>query len=270
MKKTGFCGLSFWVAVAAVFLCAGCHDSGVENGDGDAVNFLRAQKYYTVIDEIVYGPPLNDERDGQEYSTVKIKNRMWMAKNLNYEPDKGNSWCYGNSADNCAKYGRLYDWATAMGLDTSYNHKDWDGINGSIQGICPSGWHLPTKNDWQDLGSGCGEFGSPAGAELKARTGWSINGQSRGNGSDKCGFAGLPGGYREEGSGTFVSVGEVGYWWQSGEVDDGYNRWIGWFGLSANSDWEASGGGGTTTHWEQADYTDKERGNSVRCVKNTL
>jgi len=270
MKKTGFCGLDFWVAVAAVFLCAGCHDSGVENGDGAAVEFLRAYKNSTVS-EIVYGPPLNDERDGQEYGTVKINNKMWTAKNLNYEPDRGNSWCYENSAENCDKYGRLYDWATAMGLDTSFNHKNWNGINGRIQGICPSGWHLPTKDDWQDL-FGCNGF-SPEGigTKLKAQTGWSVNGKSSGNGKDRCGFAGLPGGYREEDYGTFFSVGEEGYWWQSGEEEwgdcMGICRWINWFVLTTSSE-DGGWSGVGTTNWGGVDRNYKERGLSVRCVQN--
>jgi len=77
-----------------------------------------------------------DERDGKRYKTIKIGNQEWMAENLNYST--GNSWCYDNSSGNCNKYGRLYDWETA-------------------KNVCPSGWHLPSKSEFESLLSYYGE-----------------------------------------------------------------------------------------------------------------
>lgn len=54
-----------------------------------------------------------------------------MAENLNYETSTG-SWCYNDSSSNCDKYGRLYNWHTAIKA-------------------CPAGWHLPSKAEWNDL-----------------------------------------------------------------------------------------------------------------------
>jgi hypothetical protein len=46
-----------------------------------------------------------DARDGKVYGVTTIGSRKWLTENLNYQPASGNSWCYGNSADSCKKYG---------------------------------------------------------------------------------------------------------------------------------------------------------------------
>ncbi|MDR2584577.1 MAG: fibrobacter succinogenes major paralogous domain-containing protein [Fibromonadaceae bacterium] len=133
---------------------------------------------------------------GQTYKTVQIGDQVWMAANLNY--NVSGSKCYGNAESDCNKFGRLYDWETA-------------------KKVCPSGWHLPSVSDWDDLKSyvendnGCG---SCAGKHLKARNGWNIGG----NGTDTYDFAALPGGYGYS-SGGFHNAGDNGFWWTSTEYD---------------------------------------------------
>jgi uncharacterized protein (TIGR02145 family) len=77
----------------------------------------------------------------------------------------GTKWCFDDVAANCDTYGGLYQWATAMNLDNSYdnvpittpyyNTQDElcnpcgpsTGKHG-IQGICPYGFHFPTDLEW--------------------------------------------------------------------------------------------------------------------------
>jgi len=129
-----------------------------------------------------------DSRDGKKYKAVEIGG-IWMAENLNY--DASGSKCYKNQESNCQKYGRLYDWNTAMK-------------------VCPQGWHLPSEKEWQTLVGFAG--GDKAGTRLKAMSGWN------GNGTDDFDFSALPGGYGYS-SGSFDNVGDRSYWWSATEYD---------------------------------------------------
>jgi uncharacterized protein (TIGR02145 family)/uncharacterized repeat protein (TIGR02543 family) len=153
-----------------------------------------------------------DSRDGTEYKYVTIGGKKWMADNLNYEiADGTESWCYNNKPDSCAKYGRLYTWNTAMGGSSS-STKNPSGV----QGVCPEGWHLPSRAEWDVLMTAVGGS-STAGKALKSTSGWSNNG----NGTDEFGFLALPGGRRYSG-GYFDNAGRNGNWWTATEDGSGY------------------------------------------------
>jgi len=149
--------------------------------------------------------------DGMAGSTVTIGSQTWMKKNLNC--NVGGSKCYDNNSTNCNTYGRLYNWATAMNLPSSCNSNSCK-VQFPHKGICPSGWHLPSNEEWQTLIYFAG--GSIAGKKLKATSDWnSYNGVS-GNGTDEHGFSALPGGIGYS-DGSFRDVGNYGSWWSASE-----------------------------------------------------
>ncbi|MDR1811960.1 MAG: fibrobacter succinogenes major paralogous domain-containing protein, partial [Candidatus Fibromonas sp.] len=160
---------------------------------------------------VVQRGSFSDQRDGKTYKTVKIGSQTWMAENLNY--DAKGSKCYGNKPENCAKYGRLYNWATA-------------------KNACPSGWHLPSDEEWRGLVDFVGGNGLD-GTYLKAKSGWNDNEKGvSGNGTDNYGFSALPGGYGDSNGsfligggnsdGSFDGVGSSGFWWSSTEDNAGF------------------------------------------------
>ncbi len=94
--------------------------------------------------------------DGYTYKTVGIGNQMWMAENLRATTGIDSSWCFNDEPENCETYGRLYTWATAMGIDEKYQTQSAlkDGVISDTsynQGICPKGWHIPSDAEWQTL-----------------------------------------------------------------------------------------------------------------------
>ncbi len=157
-------------------------------------------------------PQFCDSRDGKKYVYVNIGSQTWMAENLNYMPESelDSAWCYGENGDvyvlwqaapvilsdaeiqaNCEKYGRFYNWNTAMK-------------------VCPSGWHLPDDDEWAILANSAGGK-DYAGDKLKADVDW--------YGTDDYGFSALPGGNRQA-SGGYINVGPGGRWWTATELSD--------------------------------------------------
>jgi uncharacterized protein (TIGR02145 family) len=154
-----------------------------------------------------------DERDGKVYRFVEIGEQIWMAKNLDYSGANGTTGvCHNNNIKNCEIYGRLYDWATAMNIDDKYNFMLLNETIERHKGICPSGWHLPSKDEWESLIMATGGFDT-AGKHLRAREGWS-NGSS--THEDTYNFTALPGG--NFANGRFTGIGEFCDWWGSTEV----------------------------------------------------
>jgi uncharacterized protein (TIGR02145 family) len=163
-----------------------------------------------------------DTRDGKTYKTVEIGSQTWMAENLNYVVSGSAIYCYMGNSDNCKIYGILYDWSTAMALASSYNSTAY-GTTTIHKGICPTGWHLPSDDEWEELRY---FVGTSAGTKLKAKSGWN----SGGNGTDIYGFAALPGGYcapLQNGNcivASFNEIGNYGIWWTATEYNASHSR----------------------------------------------
>ncbi len=181
---------------------------------------------------------ITDSRDGKTYKIVEIGDQIWMAENLAYKPSSGTYWAYDNDQSNVAKYGYLYNWETA-------------------NNVCPSGYHLPTDNEWKELEIHLGMTQTDAdksgwrgtiGDQLKSETGWSSNG----NGTNESGFNAFSGGYRYT-DGSFGNVGSYGSWWSS----TSYGSSDAWYRILYYNDAEVNRVG-----------NDRDYGFSVRCCRN--
>ena len=77
-----------------------------------------------------------DTRDGRSYPVIQLGGKTWLARNLNFAIT-GSSYCYGDDTANCDKEGRLYAWSAA-------------------KTACPSGFHLPSDDEWKALEAAIG------------------------------------------------------------------------------------------------------------------
>jgi uncharacterized protein (TIGR02145 family) len=216
-------GAAILIAAVALTLSACSGDSGNSGGGGGGDTSSSSGGTTSSCPSYDESQYFCDERDGTIYRYVVIGTQTWMAQNLNYDPGSGNRWCYDNDEVNCATYGRLYDWSTAMGFGTNCNNTGCtDQIFTPHQGICPAGWHLPdagyaglSGGEWAVLANAVGGSGI-AGEKLKATSGWASNG----NGTDDWGFSALPGGERS--SAGFADQGVYGNWWSTSVYGGNY------------------------------------------------
>jgi len=237
-----------YLLFACVFLFISCADDEFNNpddpygvnymGGGSTINSSGSTNY-----NIVYGSPVTYE--GETYQTVVIGTQIWFKRNLNYAAL--GSKCYGNVTANCATYGRLYDWTTAMALPASCK-SSFCGYSfmGGHQGICPLGWYIPNYNDYLTLmtfvNSSCGEDYGCVAKTLKSANLWVPKG------TDNYGFSALPGGGYYYGD--FEGIGTQGVWWSSYE-NDAFN---------------ASGWAIYDNVADMVGYASKDEFYSVRCV----
>ena len=232
---------SFWLGIlVSAMMIAACGDDdsdfSTRPSDGSSSSRAKSSSSAKSSDSVVgcktetednceYSE-LADDRDGQTYKTVAIGEQTWMAENLNFETE--NSFCYNDSAEYCAKYGRLYTWEAATTA-------------------CPSGWHLPTKAEFEILFTAVGGK-LITGEMLKSTSGW----HDSGNGSDAFAFSALPAGYRD-GDGYYDIEGLYVNFWSSTECDSGYAYNMGLYYSKVKASLKE-------------DYMDD--GFSVRCVKD--
>jgi len=98
--------------------------------------------------DIDYGEFL-DVRDSQVYKTVQIGNQTWMAQNLNFETESSS---YTDGLDSSEIHGRVYTWNDAVGVSMEDCPKDSIcSLKGTVQGVCPEGWHVPSFDEFRIL-----------------------------------------------------------------------------------------------------------------------
>ena len=168
------------------------------------------------------GDSLLDTRDGQKYATVQIGSDCWFKQNLNYgtmvnsdssgtiHSDQTNNgisekYAQNNNSANLLIYGGLYEWAELMNYATTSGG----------QGFCPSGWHVSTDAEWNNLISQAGatmitSTEGNGGNKLK-KIG---EGFGPGAGTDIVGFSAKHGGDRD-GFGIFYGMGNRAIFWTS-------------------------------------------------------
>ena len=226
-----------------------------------------------------------DKRDGNHYKVVQIGSQIWMAENLKYlpvvdgPPDQWaiagtDTWSitepkyyvfyfYGKNVNeakatnNYNKYGVLYNWNAAMNGATPSNTNP-----SRVQGVCPTGWHLPSRNEWDQLVDYLGGD-SIAGGKLK-ETGTPLWNSPNTGATNESGFSALPGGgFMYYDGFKFWNSGFYSIWWSASW--DNINPVNNFFILS----WEL----GSVEYWDwwwKNTPSDKLKGHglSVRCVKD--
>jgi uncharacterized protein (TIGR02145 family) len=212
---------------------------------------------------IVTNPGAGVTFDGYTYSSIVLGNgQEWMAENL-----RTTSYANGDPIPNVTDN---WQWATVtIGIWAHYNNdSQYENPYGKLynwyavadpRNICPTGWHVPTDEEWNSLIGYLDPSFDPdsytqsntAGGKMKSigTQYW----QSPNNAAtNESGFSGLPGGIRDF-EGTFGSFSESGYWWSSTELS----------ALSAADRALASSSGDVYRY----NYN-KEFGFSVRCLRD--
>lgn len=184
------------------------------------------------------GGSLIDTRDGQSYTTGQFGSQCWMTKNLNvgsFVYGVGNQenngviekYCYSNITSHCTSFGGLYQWREMMMYDT---------LEGG-QGICPTGWHVPSNPEWGTL---INQYNGAGAAGVVLQSGGS------------SGFNALLGGWVYNCS-KFRQMYYQGYYWSS-------TQYWGLYGMGHMFTLQLGG--------ISNPYKSKDDGMYVRCIKD--
>jgi len=126
-----------------------------------------------------------DSREGKAYQTIILKyttedgssiTKEWFAQNLDFKSEY--SFCYKSEPAYCEVFGRLY-------------------LREASSSACPSGWHVPSSDEWQSLIKSYGGLEN-AGAALNEGGDLGLNLQM--------------GGFGDVGN-HYQGIGASGYYW---------------------------------------------------------
>jgi len=242
------------------------------------------------------GDDIVDSRDSQVYPTVKIGGQCWLAKNLNYgtlvttanqtDDNTIEKYCYNNYETNpspatvtctngqvcggCDTNGGLYQWHEALQLPSSCTTAAPDctalpsdpccNFATPRQGVCPSGWHVPTDaeqnvldqyltNAGQTCDAGRSDYGCNNAADKLKEVGathWTTA-----TSTNTSGFTALGAGYRST-SPAFTNQGTSAIFWSSSA--SGASAWRRWLAAGRSSVYRFA--------------TARASGFSVRCIRD--
>ena len=166
-----------------------------------------------------FEPTISDV-DGNVYKTVVIGDQQWMAENLKvstyndrtsiidanntnaYQYEETGAWTYYKNSGN---FGKLYNFYAV-----------------NTQKLCPTGWHVPTFNEWGVL---IDYLGGQWVAGGKLKEAGLVNWYSPNVATNSSLFSALPGGKRDF-VGNYDEIGNVGYYWSSSEHGYSYARFV--------------------------------------------
>lgn len=219
-KKYGLCNESMQKKeIFPLYVCLGNKWEDLNKANTDGLTFNEGEiKKGKINQEYRF---FKDARDDNVYRIVKIGSQMWMAENLRYQTL--NFKCADGDK---VKYGCYYGWKVAMS-------------------VCPTGWHLPTKEEWETLVEMVGGA-SAVSKTLRSTTGW----KKDGGGIDEYGFSAFPAGYNNSG---YYDVGEYAGFWSATE-DDSYGAYY----------WDMYASSASLNHDYNTSY-----GYSVRCLQDS-
>lgn len=212
-------------------------------------------------------PSTMTDYDGNTYNTVKIGTQCWMKENLKTTHySDGTEIALGNGRYNpngnsseVSMYGFLYDWYAIM-----HEEKSSDQIPSRVQGICPTGWHVPSVSEWGILIGNirkpeyaCDNDNSAVAKSLSATWGWKSSEElcAVGNllsNNDATGFSAVPAGFIY--NAAYDGMGKKCYMWSSTEYE--HNSEVSIRGILHDSP------------YDRDLYGPKRMGISVRCLKD--
>ena len=169
---------------------------------------------------------------GETYPTVQIGTQCWFQRNLNVGSminsanDQTNNgilekFCYDNLTTNCDTFGGLYQWAEAMQYQNNRSNTTSPSpfYSGKIQGICPTGWHVPLQDEFciltkfLDTLSFCNfsyTWNTDLGGKMKSTSNlWMAPNTGATNSS---GFSALPSGMIETNNNTYYKYSGTNFW----------------------------------------------------------
>ena len=204
---------------------------------GDEVSFITEATTPIVHGQPCPGTPTVTDHDGNVYATVQIGDQCWMKENLRTThfadgtsiPAGGNIYStttsyyydYSSSGIPLSERGYLYNWPAAMHGSASSS-----AIPSGVQGICPTGWHLPSDAEWTALTDyvganyACGGDSYNTAKALASTTGWNTSTNNCATGNDQSannasGFGVVPAGYWYNAGVEIGGAGDVAYFWSA-------------------------------------------------------